>query len=106
MVLSEAALQEGFSDMAAYFGEADFLAAALLDERDSVRAMAHEFIAEWDRQSADDVARDAAHSVVRPAAPLATFLVGYAAGQRGAAGDDIGPECDVASTLAQAWVAQ
>lgn len=27
-----------------------------------------------------DLARDAAHSVARPAAPLTTFLVGYAAG--------------------------
>jgi hypothetical protein len=27
-----------------------------------------------------DVARDAAHGVTRPAAPLTTFLVGYAAG--------------------------
>lgn len=30
-----------------------------------------------------DVARDAAHSVTRPAAPLTTFLVGYAAGRGG-----------------------
>lgn len=30
-----------------------------------------------------DLARDAAHSVARPAAPLTTFLVGYAAAQRG-----------------------
>jgi hypothetical protein len=31
-----------------------------------------------------DVARDAAHGVARPAAPLTTFLVGLAAGLRGA----------------------
>lgn len=30
-----------------------------------------------------DVARDAAHNVARPAAPLTTFLVGYAAGKAG-----------------------
>ena len=30
-----------------------------------------------------DLARDAAHSVARPAAPVTTFLVGYAAGLRG-----------------------
>lgn len=30
-----------------------------------------------------DLARDAAHTVARPAAPLTTFLVGYAAGLRG-----------------------
>lgn len=28
-----------------------------------------------------DVARDAAHAIARPAAPLTTFLVGYAAGR-------------------------
>ncbi|WEH40711.1 molybdenum cofactor guanylyltransferase [Streptomyces sp. NBC_01218] len=31
-----------------------------------------------------DLARDAAHGVARPAAPLTTFLVGYAAGRAGA----------------------
>jgi len=36
-----------------------------------------------DRDLLLDVARDAAHSVARPAAPLTTFLVGYAAGLRG-----------------------
>ena len=30
-----------------------------------------------------DLARDAAHGVARPAAPLSTFLVGLAAGLRG-----------------------
>jgi hypothetical protein len=34
-----------------------------------------------------DLARRAAHEVDRPAAPLTTFLVGYAAGQRAAASD-------------------
>jgi hypothetical protein len=36
-----------------------------------------------DRKLVLDVARDAAHGVARPAAPLTTFLVGYAAGLRG-----------------------
>ncbi|BDZ60633.1 hypothetical protein Lsed01_02320 [Demequina sediminis] len=63
-------------------------------------------IADVDVQALLDVARDAAHSVVRPAAPLATFLVGYAAGRRGAAGDDLTPECDRASALARDWVAE
>ncbi|MGN6722627.1 MAG: DUF6457 domain-containing protein [Marmoricola sp.] len=36
-----------------------------------------------------DVARDAAHGVARPAAPLTTFLVGYAAGQAGNAGEAV-----------------
>jgi hypothetical protein len=30
-----------------------------------------------------DLARDAAHAVARPAAPITTFIVGYAAGMRG-----------------------
>lgn len=34
-----------------------------------------------------DIARDSAHSVARPAAPLTTFLVGFVAG-RAAVGDD------------------
>jgi hypothetical protein len=37
-----------------------------------------------DRDLVLDLARDAAHGIARPAAPLTTFLVGLAAGQRGA----------------------
>ncbi|WP_062517297.1 DUF6457 domain-containing protein [Demequina gelatinilytica] len=59
-----------------------------------------------DVQALLDVARDAAHSVVRPAAPLSTFLVGYAAGLRAAAGDDLAPECAKVSALAASWVAE
>ena len=59
---------------------------------------------EIDTQALLDVARDAAHRVVRPAAPLTTFLVGYAAGLRAAAGDDIGRECEAASAFASSWV--
>lgn len=65
VVLSEAALQEGFSDLAAYFGEADFLAAALLDERESVRDLAHEFNAEWDGQESDAEGREASAAAIR-----------------------------------------
>lgn len=36
-----------------------------------------------------DLARDAAHGVARPAAPLTTFLVGLAAGRRGGGPDAI-----------------
>ena len=36
-----------------------------------------------------DLARDAAHGVARPAAPLTTFLVGLAAGRSGGSPDDI-----------------
>ncbi|WP_327354784.1 DUF6457 domain-containing protein [Streptomyces sp. NBC_01304] len=51
-----------------------------------------------------DLARDAAHGVARPAAPLTTFLVGYAAAQA----KDGGPEavaeaCRKATALATRW---
>jgi len=51
-----------------------------------------------------DLARVAAHSVDRPAAPLTTFLVGYAAGRQG------GPAAvteltERAAALARAWPA-
>ena len=71
-----------------------------------VEALAAELdldVTDVDVQALLDVARDAAHSVVRPAAPVSTFLVGYAAGLRAAAGDDIAPECAKASKLAAAW---
>ena len=36
-----------------------------------------------------DLAGTAAHSIVRPAAPLTTFLVGFAAGRAGANGAEL-----------------
>ncbi|MFF0423941.1 NTP transferase domain-containing protein [Streptomyces sp. NPDC004520] len=55
-----------------------------------------------------DLARDAAHGVARPAAPLTTFLVGYAAARAGGEG---GPEAVAeaarkAAALAQRWAAE
>ena len=47
-----------------------------------------------------DVARDAAHGVARPAAPLTTFLVGYAAARRGGTPDDVAAAAAVAQALA------
>jgi hypothetical protein len=47
-----------------------------------------------------DVARDAAHGVARPAAPLTTFLVGYAAGQAGNAGEAVTQAAAVATSRA------
>jgi hypothetical protein len=47
-----------------------------------------------------DLARDAAHGVARPAAPLTTFLVGYAAGLRGG---DLATPSRIASELALEW---
>jgi hypothetical protein len=47
-----------------------------------------------------DLARDAAHGVARPAAPLTTFIVGYAAGRAGGSADDIDKLSRTASALA------
>jgi len=50
-----------------------------------------------------DLARDAAHLVERPAAPISTYLLGYAAGQ--AEGDQAQVErlAGLATGLAQRW---
>jgi len=50
-----------------------------------------------------DVARDAAHAVTRPAAPLATFMAGYAAASRGGGPDAIAEACAAVSELARSW---
>ncbi|MFJ4222255.1 DUF6457 domain-containing protein [Curtobacterium luteum] len=49
-----------------------------------------------------DLARDAAHGVARPAAPLTTFLVGYAAGLRGGSAEDLADAVATATRLAVA----
>ncbi|MFG2711270.1 NTP transferase domain-containing protein [Streptomyces goshikiensis] len=57
-----------------------------------------------------DLARDAAHGVARPAAPLTTFLVGYAAAQAAASGADpaqaIAEASRKAADLALRWAAE
>ena len=53
-----------------------------------------------------DVARDAAHQVDRPAAPLTTFLVGYAAAQRAAAGAGPAQAVEDAAASAQQLAAR
>ncbi|HEY2983089.1 MAG TPA: DUF6457 domain-containing protein [Jatrophihabitantaceae bacterium] len=49
-----------------------------------------------------DVARDAAHGIARPAAPLTTFLVGLAAGQRGGGAEAVASAAAIAQRLVQA----
>jgi len=49
-----------------------------------------------------DLARVAAHRVDRPAAPLTTFLVGYAAGLRGGGADAVRDLSALARSLAEA----
>ena len=53
-----------------------------------------------------DVARDAAHNVMRPAAPLTTFLVGVAAGLAAARGAELGAAVEQSATVASALAAE
>lgn len=50
-----------------------------------------------------DLARDAAHGVARPAAPLTTFLVGYAAGRAGGSPAEVATAAHKAAALALRW---
>ncbi|PJF01563.1 molybdenum cofactor guanylyltransferase [Streptomyces carminius] len=53
-----------------------------------------------------DLARDAAHGVARPAAPLTTFLVGYAAARAGGSAEDVAETARRAAELARRWAAE
>lgn len=55
-----------------------------------------------DRDAVLRLAGDAAHAVVRPAAPLTTFLAGYAAGLAGGSAEDIASAIDRARAATQA----
>jgi molybdopterin-guanine dinucleotide biosynthesis protein A len=50
-----------------------------------------------------DLARDAAHGVARPAAPLTTFLVGYAAALAGGGPERVAEAAARATALAARW---
>ncbi|WP_371238676.1 NTP transferase domain-containing protein [Streptomyces pimonensis] len=50
-----------------------------------------------------DLARDAAHGVARPAAPLTTFLVGYAAARAGGDREAVAEAAHKAAALALRW---
>ena len=50
-----------------------------------------------------DLARAAAHNVERPAAPITTYLLGYAAGSRGAGPAKIEALAARAQALADEW---
>lgn len=56
-----------------------------------------------DRGLVLDLARDAAHGVARPAAPLTTFLVGLAAGRAGGSAADVEAAAATAIRLANNW---
>jgi hypothetical protein len=50
-----------------------------------------------------DVAREAAHNVERPAAPISTFLLGYAAAQSDGDPEQLDRLAGQAMALAQRW---
>ena len=50
-----------------------------------------------------DVAREAAHNVVRPAAPVSTYLLGYAAALAGGRPEDVERIAGRIVELAAAW---
>ncbi len=50
-----------------------------------------------------DLARVAAHNVARPAAPITTYLIGYAAGAQGADPERIEALAARAQRLAEGW---
>ncbi|MCH0563090.1 MULTISPECIES: NTP transferase domain-containing protein [unclassified Streptomyces] len=50
-----------------------------------------------------DLARDAAHGVARPAAPLTTFLVGYAAAQARGGPEAVAESARTVAALARRW---
>jgi hypothetical protein len=62
-----------------------------------------EIDAELDEGLVLDVARDAAHGVEKPAAPITTFLLGYAAAVHGASPEAVEELAGRASALAEKW---
>ncbi|MGH8861257.1 MAG: DUF6457 domain-containing protein [Jatrophihabitantaceae bacterium] len=56
-----------------------------------------------DRDLVLDLARDAAHGVARPAAPLTTYLVGLAAGRAGGTPESVRAAAATAKALADGW---
>ena len=61
-----------------------------------------------DRESVDvalllDLARDVAHGVARPAAPLSSYLAGLAAGRAGGSREDTAAAVATITELAREW---
>ena len=50
-----------------------------------------------------DLARDAAHGVERPAAPLAAFALGLSVGRAGTSDSDVSARCARIADRAAAW---
>jgi Domain of unknown function (DUF6457) len=58
-----------------------------------------------DRDLILELTKDVAHSVARPAAPLAAFLVGMAAGKAGGGADDVRQAATKVAALAAGYTA-
>lgn len=73
-----------------------------------IAAVKNELGIELDVATGDllDLARDAAHGVARPAAPLTTFLVGYAAARAGGGPEAVTEASRKAAALAARWAAE
>ncbi len=72
-----------------------------LEEWMTAAAASLELTDEVDQQLLLDVARDVAHGVVRPAAPLTTYLMGVAVGR----GADPAEAAALVTELAKGWPA-
>jgi hypothetical protein len=59
--------------------------------------------AEFDEGLVLDLARDAAHNVERPAAPITTYLLGFAAAQHEAGPEALERLAAAATQLAEKW---
>lgn len=75
----------------------------MLDEWTTALARELGIEVDVDTEALLDLARDAAHGVARPAAPLSTFLVGFAAARAGGSATDIAQAIDTARLLALRW---
>ena len=58
---------------------------------------------EFDESLVLDLARDAAHNVERPAAPITTYLLGFAAAQQDAGPEELERLAAAATQLAEKW---
>ena len=73
---------------------------AWLIELGTALGIGEQIPAAGDRDLLLDLARDAAHGIARPAAPLTTFLVGLAAGLAGGGSDAVRAAAATATRLA------
>ncbi|GAA3647560.1 DUF6457 domain-containing protein [Microbacterium marinilacus] len=89
-----------------------------MTEEKKNRTLPPEALAEWTRAASErlgidpaevsiplilDLARDVAHGVARPAAPLTAFLAGLSAGRKGGSPADVEAAVGEIVALAKSW---